>query len=64
MKKEDKDLEFIKGFSKISIKSICEKLKINRSNLLYGRSTLKNSARVKEEIENEIKEVYKRVYDR
>lgn len=45
-----KPLDFIKQFSKINIKEICDDLKINRSNLLNGLSTLENEKKVKNEI--------------
>lgn len=58
MIKSDNDLEFIKGFSKISVKDICDKKKVNRSNLLAGRSTKDNSKKVKKGIEAEIYKLY------
>ena len=55
--KEKKTLNWIKGFSKISVKSICEDLKINRGNLLNGKSTDKNAELVKKAIEERLKEL-------
>ena len=55
--KDKKDLKWIKGFSKINIKSICNELKINRGNLLNGKSTDKNAELVKKAIEERIKEL-------
>lgn len=52
------DLKYIKKFSKISISGICEKNKINRSNLLNNKSTKKNAKIVREEIESEIAKLY------
>ena len=39
-------LEKIKQLSKVSITQICKELKINRSNLLNGRSTAENEKKV------------------
>ena len=52
-----KDWKWIRGFSKISVKKICEELKINRGNLLNGTSTEKNAELVKKAIEERIKEL-------
>lgn len=52
------DLEYIKKFSKITIKGICEKKKINRENLLTNRSSKKNAKIVREEIESEVAKLY------
>lgn len=50
MKKTNKDLDFIKEFSKISISSICKELNIDRSNLLNGITKEKNIILVKNKI--------------
>ena len=39
-------LDKIKKISKISIKSVCQELKIDRSNLLHGRTTKENEKKV------------------
>lgn len=52
------DLEFINKFSKIKVASICQKLKINRSNVYNGRTTDENLKRVRCEIESEIAKLY------
>lgn len=52
------DLEFIKNFSKINIKEICENKKIDRSNVLNGRASKKNIKSVRKGIENEIAKLY------
>ena len=57
-KKKDEDLEFIKGFSKISIQEICNKKNINRGNLLNGKSTRINSKLVRKGIESEVAKLY------
>lgn len=43
-------LSKIKALSKISITQICRELKINRSNLLNGRTTKENEKKVYEAI--------------
>ncbi len=43
-------LDKIKKLSKISIKASCDELKINRSNLLNGRTSRENEKRVYENI--------------
>ena len=58
MNKKDEDLEFIKGFSKISIQKICNKKNINRSNLLNGKSARINSKLVRKGIESEVAKLY------
>lgn len=55
----NKDLQFIKDFSKITIVSICKDLKINRGNLLNGKASQENTKKVKEEIIKRIKELNK-----
>lgn len=52
------DLEYIKKFSKITISGICERKKIDRTNLLSNRSTKKNARIVREEIESEVAKLY------
>lgn len=53
------DLEYIRKFSKISISGICDKNKIQRTNLIQGRGKYKENAKiVREEIESEIAKLY------
>lgn len=52
------DLEFINKFSKIKVASICQKLKINRSNVYNGRTTDENLKKVRREIESELAKLY------
>lgn len=40
------DLEFIKKFSKITIKDICNELKVNSGNLYNGKASKKNELKV------------------
>lgn len=52
------NLEFIKKFNKINLTEICRKTKIDRSNLLNGRTTQHNMQIIREEIENSIARLY------
>lgn len=53
-----KDLDYIKNFSKISIKDVCEKKKIDRANVINGRTSKENIKKVREGIESEIAKLY------
>lgn len=57
---KEEALSFIKGFSDITITSICLEHKINRSNLLNGLSSVENTILVKNEIIKKFKELEKR----
>ena len=48
-------LKKIKNISKISISDICKELKINRSNLLNGKTTSENEKKVYEALVEKIK---------
>ncbi len=52
-------LDKIKKISKISITQICKELKINRSNLLNGKSTKENEKKVYEAIILKYKNIIK-----
>ena len=54
-------LEKIKNLSKIQISKICDELKINRSNLLNGKTTEENEKKVYEKIIEKYEEVIKKV---
>lgn len=53
-----KDIDFIKNFSKIKISHICDSKKINRGNLLSGKSTAENERYVRECIEDRLAHLY------
>lgn len=55
--KNNKDMEFIKKFSKITIKKACENAGVNSSNLHNGITTEENIKKVKEEIEKMINDL-------
>lgn len=50
----------IKELSKIKISTICKELKIDRANLLNGKTTLENEKRVYEAIIKKYEEVIKK----
>lgn len=52
------DLEYIKKFSKITIKDVCNKSKANRSNVLNGKASKKTLNKVKRQIESEVAKLY------
>ena len=52
------DFEYVKNFSKIHVSKICEKMKVDRANLLTGRGKKENAKKVRSEIESEIAKLY------
>lgn len=58
MTRKEKDLQFIKNFSKITIKKVCENAKAVRQNVLNGTASEKSIEKVKEEIETQIAKLY------
>lgn len=59
MSNKEKDLQFIKDFSKIRVLDICNDLKINKSNIWNGRASEKNIKLVKDEIIRRVEELKK-----
>lgn len=51
---KEKDLNFIKEFSKITISQVCRDLKVDRGNLMNGRASEENTNRIKAEIEKRL----------
>lgn len=51
------ELEFIKAFSKITIRSVCLECKVDYSNLFAGRSSNENEIKVRDLIEKRIYEL-------
>lgn len=47
---KEKDLEFIKGFTQITVSQICKDLKVDRGNLINGRASEEKTNLIKEEI--------------
>lgn len=54
---KEKNLKFIKDFSKISVASICEELNVNKSNLWAGKASVKNTENVRKTIEKRVSEL-------
>lgn len=54
---KEQDLKYIKGFSKINVKSVCEELNIDRGNVLNGKASAKNIESVKEKIKEKLEEL-------
>ena len=56
---KEKDLKYIKEFSKITVAEICKDLKIDKSNLWAGKSNATNINKVKKEIQKRIEALEK-----
>ena len=61
MSKKDKlkDIKFLKDFNKITVSKACEEERINRSNLYSMKTSSDNIKRIKNNIDNKIKDLYK-----
>lgn len=57
-KETDENLLYIRKFSNISLKDICDKLKITRSNIYNGKISKEKTKLIREEIESEIAKLY------
>lgn len=55
--KKEKDYKYIKQFTGISVKKICEELGIDYSNLMTGKASLEKTRAVKERLEAEVKKL-------
>ena len=51
------DLDFIKGFSQITITKICKDLNVDRANLLKGNASSDTTRKVKDELEKRLKDL-------
>lgn len=58
MKEIDENLLYIRKFSKITIKDICEKLHIATQNLYTGKISKEKTKLIRKEIESEIAKLY------
>ena len=58
MKNNEKEYRFIKGFTKIKLKYITDKLKISRSSVLTGQTTDENLSKVRCEIQKEFAKLF------
>lgn len=54
---KEKDLEYIKNFSKIKVVDICRSLNIDKSNLWAGKASAENTEKVKKGIQRRLKEL-------
>lgn len=52
------DLEYIKKFSKITMKSVCEKANVDKANVFSGKASKKKINKVKRQIESEVAKLY------
>lgn len=52
------DVEYIRNFNKITLTNICEKLNVQRTNIVSGKAKKEDIKKVKEEIESEIAKLY------
>ena len=52
------DLEYIKKFSKITIKDVCEKGNVDKSNVFNGKASKKKINKVRKRIESEVAKLY------
>ena len=50
----NKDLQFIKDFSKINVSQICRDLKVDRGNVLNGKASAETTNKVRKEIEKRL----------
>ena len=57
-KETDENLLYIRKFSNISLKDICDKLKITRSNIYNEKISKEKTKLIREEIESEIAKLY------
>ena len=58
MNRKEKNHQFIRNFSKITITGICKKLNVERQNIIVGTASEEKIERVKEEIQKEIAKLY------
>ena len=54
---KERDLKYIKDFSKIKVAAICKDLKVDKSNLWRGNASSEVVKRVKEELKKRIDEL-------
>lgn len=54
---KEKYLKFIKDYSKINIAKLCEELKINRGNVLNGRSSEQTTRLLYDTLRKRLKEL-------
>ena len=52
------DLEYIKKFTKITLKKVCAKSKVDISNVCHGKASKKSINKVRKQIESEFAKLY------
>lgn len=57
-------VNFIKGFSTISVNEICKKLNIDRSNVVNGKTSYENISKVYDMLILEITDMINKVVDK
>ena len=57
-KQKSREYQIIIRFNKITMTSICNKLKLNRKNICNGTAKFEDIKRVREELEKEIARVF------
>lgn len=57
-KEKEKDLNFIRKFSRITITKVCTNVGVLRQNVINGKTNAENMKKVREEIENELAKLY------
>lgn len=55
--RKEKDVEWIKKFSSITVTDICKELGISKANLYSFKISAENTAKVKNEIERRLREL-------
>lgn len=55
---KEKNLNFIKKFSKITIAKVCKNAGVTRQNIVTGTASKEKIKKVREEIESEIAKLY------
>ena len=61
---KQRKVNFIKGFSTISVNEICKKLKLDRSNVVAGKTSYENICKVYDMLILEITEMINKVVDK
>lgn len=59
---KDRKINFIKGFSKVSVNRICKSFNISRSNLVNGKICEEKLDKVYKRLVNELTDMIKEVY--
>ena len=57
-KEIDENLHYIRKFSKITLKSICDELGISKTNIYTGKISKDTTLKIRKKIESEIAKLY------